>query len=146
MWQGQGGILALLPEIPPLNWLVMVGQFMLLALINLLTFGVYEELSDEQNGFTSWARGLGKTTSHKILSAMAGLILVSGGWVLLSTDVGLSIWLVQGTYLVMLFLLMWVARDPERFSPNQLYRAVADGAFLIPVLWIPHYLMTIYGF
>lgn len=141
-----GGSLALLPELPGLYSLGMLIQFLLLALINLLTFGVYEELSDEQNGFTSWARGLGKATSHKILLTMTGLILLSGGWILLATSVSLNIWLIQGTYLVMLSLLMWVARDPERFSPNQLYRAVADGAFLIPVLWIPNYLTTVYGF
>lgn len=140
-----GGSVVLAPE--PADWklILVMTQFFFLALINLLTFGVYEELSDEQDGFTSWARGLGNKMSHRILLTMAFAIGMIGGFVLFFWSGSEKIWFVEGVYGLMGALLIWVARDPRKFSVNDRYRAIADGVFLIPLIWIPFYLIEVYG-
>lgn len=140
-----GGALVLLNGLPTWSAMLLILQFFFLALINLLTFGIYEELSDQLNGFTSWARGMGRQMSRFMLLIMAGFCLLCEGIILFNHHFVSDIWMAACTQFVMLGVLMWVAFDTNRFSPRERYRAVADAAFLIPLSWIPGYLTTTYG-
>ncbi len=119
-------------------WIPLV-QFFFLALFNLMTFSIYEEMLDEQDGFTSWVRGLGTRVSYRLLLLFNGIIVGLGTldlWVKWDVSQG---WL-QVTFLGMLLILNWVAWNPSVFSLHHRYRAVADGVFMIPVVWLPAYL------
>lgn len=130
-----GGGLALTEAPISLLTLLPVTQFFFLALVNLLTFAVYEEIEDQKDGFTSWARGLGRSTTMNVI---AGLLICSGVLavvVLTTSDRAYSL-SIELTYLVMGSLLAWVAFDQRRFSQQGRYRLAADGAFLIPFIWL----------
>lgn len=130
-----GGGLALAEESLTLLKLLPVIQFFFLALVNLLTFSVYEEIEDQKDGFTSWARGLGRTTTMKVIAGLLVISLVIGAMLIVYSDSGLIL-PIQMIYLVMGSLLTWVAFDQKRFAKNGGYRLAADGAFLIPLVWL----------
>lgn len=130
-----GGGLALSEDPISLLTLLPVIQFFFLALVNLLTFSVYEELEDEKDGFTSWARGLGSQITMKVIACLLALTVMIGGIVLTFAENQLSM-RIEITYLFMGSLLAWVAFDQEKFRDSGLYRLAADGAFLIPCIWL----------
>lgn len=115
--------------------LLPVVQFFFLALVNLLTFSLYEEMEDQKDGFTSWARGLGRPVTMKLLAALLGSTVLIGVILMVFSEGELSM-LIELTYFLMGSLLAWVAFDQERFAKNGRYRLAADGVFLIPFFWL----------
>lgn len=130
-----GGGMALSDNSITLFTLLPVIQFFFLALVNLLTFSVYEEMEDQKDGFTSWARGLGRSITMKVISGLLVLNLMISLVVLTYFGNQLSIF-IEITYLFMGSLLAWIAFDQEKFRGNRRYRLAADGAFLIPCIWL----------
>lgn len=114
---------------------IPVIQFFFLALSNLLTFSVYEEMADQKDGFTSWARGLGSTMTMRVITGLLIVTLLLGLFIIARSDSQLA-HLLQITYFSMGSLLAWVAYDQQRFSNKGMYRIAADGAFLLPVIWL----------
>ncbi|MEM6803327.1 MAG: hypothetical protein AAF696_18110 [Bacteroidota bacterium] len=123
----------LLHKYPSLSYMDMFVflQFFLLAMINLFTFSMYEIDTDEIDGHTSFIRAIG-------LKAAKGLLLLLSFLVL-----AISLYLIpqpiphllelEGIYLLMLAVLVWVFLDEKRFRLDHRYRAWADAVFLFPI-------------
>lgn len=108
-------------------------QFFLLAMINLLTFSMYEMKTDKLDGHTSFVLGIGKNNTKKVIGLLAAIILGSSAWTFSSGLLHIGIG-VQVIFLLMLAVLLWVAKDEARFGKQEAYRAWADAVFLFPVL------------
>ncbi|MEL6254511.1 MAG: hypothetical protein AAFR87_21055 [Bacteroidota bacterium] len=106
-------------------------QFLILALINLLTFSMYEMKTDQMDGHTSFALAIGKKASKRLLYFFALLIFLMGILILVGNSSPLFI-LTECIYLLMLSVLIWVFADEERFGTKEAYRAWADAVFLFP--------------
>lgn len=111
------------------------AQFFLLAMINLLTFSMYEMKTDEIDGHTSFVLAIGKKNTRSLLIFLALLVLASATRTLVYGLPILGI-AVQVILLLMLGILMWVAKDEARFRKDEAYRAWADAVFLFPGLII----------
>lgn len=108
-------------------------QFFILAMINLLSFSMYEIETDEKDGHTSFVRAIGKKATQKVILCLSSLCLISSCGVYLQSPGKMGIW-VQGILLLMLAILSWVAWDEDRFKAGEAYRAWADAVFIFPVI------------
>ncbi|WNJ18105.1 hypothetical protein [Pontibacter sp. G13] len=125
-----GGPMAKAWPVGPEIW-IGLGQFTLLALINLLVFSTYEYEIDKLDGHTSFVRAIGKSRAIQLMYVMGITILVAG--------VGVSIqypepriWEMEGTLLAMLAILFGVIALPDYFGASERYRSWADAIFLLP--------------
>ncbi len=114
--------------------MVPAAQFLLLALVNLLEFSLYEYESDVADGQTSFVQAIGRKGAIRfirlILAAMAGL-----GAFLLATVDGMPLLRLEFIYASMAIVLAALIYKPVWFMDEERYRAVGDAAFLIPFLF-----------
>ncbi|MDW3647829.1 MAG: hypothetical protein R8P61_12240 [Bacteroidia bacterium] len=106
-------------------------QFFLLALINLLTFSMYEMETDQLDGHTSFVLAIGKKTTKALLYFLSILVLVFCAMIL-SKESSPLVLMAESIFLLMLFVLVWVFVDERRFGKTEAYRAWADAVFLFP--------------
>lgn len=130
-----GGPLSLAwPQLSPVS-LLCFGQFFTLALINLLVFSMYELQVDEQDGHTSFVRAIGEVNAQRVVLGLALMMTGLGAWTLLEAEKPEGVLVaVQVIYALMLLVLLALAIWPERFYPQERYRLLGDGAFLLPGL------------
>ncbi len=129
-----GGPMVLAQDaVPPYVWTCAL-QFLLLALINLLVFSIYEMHIDEQDGHTSFVRAIGRPQAQ---SWIVGLSVGIAGLALIGSFFSpcFPYWATQGVYLQMMGLLLWISRDPRRFAHGEAYRLWGDAAFLFPIFY-----------
>lgn len=109
-------------------------QFMLLALVNLIEFSLYEYKTDTADGQTSFVRAVGPRLGIRfirlVLATAAGL-----GVFLLSEVDGVAVLRVEFIYLVMTLILAALVFKPLWFAVNERYRTWGDAAFLLPFLF-----------
>ena len=117
-----------MPEV----WLV-ISQFFCLALFNLLLFARYEMGEDTATNSSSWARGLGETASRRVALLLALLVAGSAIGMIFRAEHGIHLSM-QIVFLTMLAVMCWVWVDESRFRPQDRYRWVADGVFMLPLL------------
>lgn len=121
----------------PLSWEIWLCalQFLGLALVNLLVFSIYEYQTDELDGHTSFVRAIGPEQARKWVAGFGAL-----GIAMVVLQVGVvnegAMFVVQLIYLSMLGILLWINASPKRFGPNERYRLIGDGVFLLPVISI----------
>jgi hypothetical protein len=110
-------------------------QFMLLALVNLLEFSLFEYETDTKDGHTSFVRALGKRKSIRFIRLTLGLVAALGVVVLIMDDrqtvVGLEMIfaLMAAMLAILLYRKAW-------FSQYERYRAWGDAAFLLPFFYL----------
>ncbi|MCB0844836.1 MAG: hypothetical protein KDE26_16390 [Bacteroidetes bacterium] len=109
-------------------------QFLLLALINLLAFSMYEIETDEKDGHTSFVRAIGVKNTKMIISFFALVILAIGIWVM--GEGSLIEKQIEGVYICMLLVLMLTVFLNDWFSQNERYRIWGDLVFMFPVIFL----------
>lgn len=115
---------------------LMLGQYLLLALVNLLEFSLYEVEIDELDGHTSFVRAVGPKRARLVIRLFLGLILVIAVLVLVFSPAWTLYWAVQGIFLLMLAILALLLIFPDWFQKFERYRSFGDGAFLLPFLLV----------
>jgi len=131
-----GGPLALHPPDAWLPWILLFLQFWALAMINLLTFSMYEREIDEKDGHTSFVRAIGTKRTRQLILGIGGGVLGLGAS-LLYLQPGISWQLAQGVTWGMLAILIWVVLHERFFAPNERYRIWGDAVFLLPgIIWV----------
>ncbi|MEO0469519.1 MAG: hypothetical protein AAF206_07865 [Bacteroidota bacterium] len=114
----------------------MMGQFFLLAMINLLAFSMYESAIDELDGHTSFVRAIGPKTTQFIIGLMIFFIAGIGYFLLLVKNCTMLL-PVQSVFALMTLILGLISFAPKWFTQNERYRIWGDMVFLLPiVLWI----------
>ena len=122
------------------NWVIeswgLLGQFFLLAMMNLLIFSMYELETDKLDGHTSFVRAIGKLHSRRLIIGMGIAIATIGLGLLLNSDNN-KLWKIEIIYLIMLTALLIISENESVFRQNEYYRSMADGVFLFPALiWL----------
>ena len=112
------------------HWVVM-GQYFLLALANLLEFSIFEYRVDEKDGQTSFVRAVGPNVSQRITFILLGLTLLLSMYLALQFG-DRRMMGVQVVIMVMAFLLGLILYRRDFFAQHERYRAIADGAFILP--------------
>ncbi|MEM7037991.1 MAG: hypothetical protein AAF570_13490 [Bacteroidota bacterium] len=114
--------------------LVIVGQFLLLALANLIEFSMYEVASDTRDGHTSFVRAIGVQPARNLATALLVIVAGLAVWMILRAPVGSFVIWVEAILLLMTGTLTTVLYLPDWMGKADRYRTFGDGAFLLPLL------------
>jgi hypothetical protein len=129
-----------LPLIKSGEWVSLSGilpavQFLLLALVNLLEFSLFEFETDTKDGHTSFVRALGKRKSIRFIRLILGLVAALGV-VLLVMDEGSRVVGLEMIYGLMAAMLAILLYRKAWFSQDERYRAWGDAAFMLPFFYL----------
>ena len=114
----------------------LMGQFFILAMINLLIFSMYELETDKLDDHTSFVRAIGRRRC-RWLNIVLGLIHASIGLGLVLGTYNTKLWKIEIIYVFMLTTLLLISENEVFFRPKERYRSLADGVFLFPALiWL----------
>ena len=109
-------------------WIITLQIFML-ALLNLLTFSIFEVDEDKEEGFHSIASQLGT----KLCAGISGVILfmLLGSLLFTSLPMAIEIFMAIGG---LIYAVMYAF--PHFFAVNERYRIVGDAVFLMAALFL----------
>lgn len=108
---------------------LLIIQFFIVALINLLLFSWFEYDADKQDGHSSFAIGFGKKTTGKWVIGLSVINCLIAIWMITQTA-----WQVPSfLFLLMTIVLIIIFMFPA-FEEGQLYRMIGDAIFFIPVI------------
>lgn len=129
-----------LPLIRSGQWQTLAGilpmvQFLLLALVNLLEFSLFELETDAKDGHSSYVQALGRRRSIRVIRLLLALTIALGVALLLVSDDG-AVLRIEAIYALMAGLLGVLLHWKAWFSIHERYRAWGDGAFLLPYLYL----------
>lgn len=116
--------------------LLVFGQFVSLAFINLLVFSYFETEADGQQHFSSISRSIGVRNTRILIIILLGALLTSAivGCFIYSHQV--EAWESQGILALMAFPMVLILIWPDFFRVRDRYRFLGDAAFFIPLLVI----------
>jgi len=111
--------------------LILITQFVLTALINLLLFSWFDKRQDEHDRQSSFATVMGEETTKK------SLILLFVVQALLSSAL-ISVAQEKETLILVLMnvLLLLIFARKKYFEINDRYRLLGDAVFLLPMIYI----------
>nr|WKN37532.1 hypothetical protein K4G66_02260 [Tunicatimonas sp. TK19036] len=120
----------------PAKLYILFGQYVILALINLIIFSWYEYDSDQLDFAHSLATQHGKLKAKRLIILCTALVLVSVfvSGVLFSTKLFLY---AQCIIFLMTMLLIIIATYPKFFRSYERYRWFGDSVFILPILAFP---------
>jgi 4-hydroxybenzoate polyprenyltransferase len=128
-----GGPLAMQwPDIPGYIWVLLL-QFFLLVMMNLLLFSFFEYETDALDGHTSFVRAIGRQMTRFLVLGLGLIVLLAGG-LLLASEPQAALAPYQLIYLLMSLMLAFILRNEKRFSIDEAYRTLGDAVFLLPGL------------
>lgn len=110
--------------------LLILGKFMVTALMNLLLFSLFDlhvDRSQQQHSFVTWFGA--RSTSYGIL--LLGLLNVSGGIALWRFDMRLA-WI----FVAMNLLLLTILVLRRKLVRDNYYRILGDAVFFIPAFYL----------
>jgi len=116
-----------------LNVYILFVQFFSLALINLLIFALYDTKIDQLDKFPSIVLNLGKKQVKQIIYALAAINFTTGVYLIMISQYYV---LLQLSLYAMLFILLLMLFIAKKVTNEIAYRAIVDGVFLIPILYI----------
>jgi hypothetical protein len=116
------------------DWpVLLMFQYLLLAIANLVEFSIYESKIDTADGQTSFVRGIGRSPARRVVIAVLTAVWpvgIAAVWLNPSRIVVTS----EGIFLLMAIGLWWVLAVPRIAARAERYRTVGDGVFLLPLL------------
>jgi 4-hydroxybenzoate polyprenyltransferase len=109
---------------------LLITQFFMVALINLLLFSRFEYETDKSSGYSSFATTYGEKITTRFV------------WVLCLCSISITTWmLIQNLstlatliFLLMTLVLMSISLFPNYFAVNSRYRFLGDAVFFLPLL------------
>ena len=121
--------------IPNVLHSVVMAQFAVLALANLLEFSLFEMRADEMHKQTSFVRALGPIVARKLILLLLAMVFITG-MVVVVMELSRPVVIIQMIYFSMGAILGGILLYPATFSKNELYRAFGDLAFILPYFGI----------
>lgn len=118
--------------LPGAVWLLM-GQYFLLVMINLIAFSWYEHHLDSRDGHTSFVRGIGPDRVPRLVGVLL-LAAMGLGAAALAWRAAPPVLLTEGIYAGMVAVLGLLVARPGWFAEHERYRVWGDAAFLLPWL------------
>ena len=114
---------------------IPVGQFLLLALVNLLELSLYEAETDARDRQTSLVQAIGREGGLRLVRLLLAMAAGLGVLPLLVTD-ATELLRLELVFAIMSGLLAAIILRPAWFSKHERYRAWADAAFLLPFIYV----------
>jgi hypothetical protein len=114
---------------------LLMVQYLLLAMVNLIEFSIYESKIDTADLQTSFVRGIGRRRAKWIVILLLAMQIPLGlmAGILNPNRIVL---IVQAIYLLMAIGLWIVLATPRFAARSERYRTLGDGVFLLPLLVI----------
>jgi len=110
---------------------LLIVQFFIVALVNLLLFSWFEYDSDKGRGSTSFVTAYGTKLTRRLI------------WILNFSSTGIAGWMLYHwhtpstlVFLFMTFILLTMSFSPTYFSINARYRLLGDAVFFLSLLGI----------
>ncbi len=118
------------------HWPVLVLiQYLLLAIVNLIELSIYESKIDTADRQTSFVRGIGRRRA-RILAKLLLLVQIPLALAAVSSSFHSSVLWAELVYLFMMTGL-WMVIEMPRFAIHaERYRTICDGVFLLPLLMV----------
>jgi hypothetical protein len=115
---------------------ILMLQYLLLAIVNLIEFSIYEHKLDTRGGQTSFVRGIGRARARWIAQILLGVQpLLAVVTVIFHPSA--VVWTAQVIDLTMAVGLASILLFPRFFARTERYRMVGDGVFVLPLLmWV----------
>lgn len=114
---------------------VPVGQFLLLALVNLLELSLYEADADARDKQTSLVQAIGREGGLRLVRLLLAIAAGLGVLPLMESD-ATELLRLEMVFAVMSGLLAAIILRPGWFIRHERYRAWADAAFLLPFVYV----------
>lgn len=117
-----------------LGWpVILMCQYLLLALVNLIEFSIYESRADAADGQTSFVRGIGRKSARRIVYFLLTIQIPIGVTAAVVCPHG-AIIIAEVIYFFMTVGLWIVLAMPRWAARAERYRTLGDGVFLLPLL------------
>ncbi|HVX84974.1 MAG TPA: hypothetical protein VH253_09170 [Phycisphaerae bacterium] len=116
------------------DWpLAILIQYFLLAMVNLLTFSLAEAHADAADHQTSFVLGVGPRAATAVTWAILAATIALGIGVAIAWPTPVPL-VSEGVFAAMSFMLASILLWPRWMHAHERYRAIGDGAFLLPLL------------
>lgn len=109
---------------------LLIAQFFIVALINLLLFSRFEYETDKSSGYSSFAITYGKKVTTHLAWILCLCSLSITAWMLIQNLFTLTTLI----FLFMTFVLMVISLFPNYFTANSRYRLLGDAVFFLPLI------------
>lgn len=110
---------------------LLIAQFFIVALVNLLLFSWFEYQSDKGSGFSSFVTAYGKELTIRLIWILNFSSTVIAGWVFFHWHTFSTL-----VFLCMTFILLAISCSPTYFSVNSRYRQLGDAVFFLSLAGI----------
>jgi hypothetical protein len=118
----------------PIDWpLPILIQYFLLVMVNLLTFSLAEATADAADHQTSFVLGVGPRAATGVTWAILAVHVALGVYVALAWPTRIPL-VSELVFAAMAFMLASILLWPRWMHARERYRAIGDGAFLLPLL------------
>jgi len=117
-----------------LGWpVLLLFQYLMLAVVNLLEFSIYESKIDAAHQQSSFVRGIGRRRARAVVLALLSL-QIPLAIIACRIDLQRAVFSTEAIFMVMTFGLWIVLAMPRFAARNERYRTIGDGVFLLPLL------------
>jgi hypothetical protein len=113
---------------------VLLLQYFLLAVVNLIEFSIYEWKIDTAHRQTSFVRGIGRERARQIVMVLLAAQVPIGLTAFVWCYPHRLVWMVEAVYMVMCGGLWVVLLMPQFAARLERYRTIGDGVFLLPLV------------
>ena len=113
---------------------ILLTQYLLLALVNLLEFSTYEAAADARDGHTSFVLAVGPAAARRTTAVLLLLqIPLAAAALFLAAARSIR---PESIFAAMSAMLAVVLLHPAALRKGERYRTIGDGAFLLPLLML----------
>jgi hypothetical protein len=109
---------------------LLIVQFFIVALINLLLFSWFEYEADKNGGYSSFVTTYGKKLTVGLLLMLSFCNASITGWMLVQNPGNVT----ALVFLIMTSILLIIYLFPVYFAVNSRYRLVGDAVFFLPLV------------
>lgn len=110
---------------------LLITQFFIVALINLLLFSWFDYESDKSSGSGSFVTAYGKKLTNQVIWSLNICSIGITGWILFHFHTSSTL-----VFLFMTLILAIISLFPAYFSVNSRYRFLGDAVFFLPAVGI----------
>lgn len=110
---------------------LLIAQFFIVALVNLLLFSWFDYESDKNRGSSSFVTTYGKKLTSRVIWVLNICSIGITGWMLFHFHTSSTL-----VFLLMTFVLVIISLFPTYFSVNSRYRFLGDAVFFLPAVGI----------
>jgi hypothetical protein len=117
--------------------LIIFIQFLFIALINLITFSLFEKEVDQADGHSSLVKLTGTKLTRRLLTGLGMIVTSSSLFFIITLPMESSLFKVELLLFGMALTLLGMVMKPSIFRRNEMYRVIGDSIFFYPLLmWL----------